>query len=171
MRDIDLQLNIFTGDVDVISPTQKGVKYCNTCKKDLPVEKFGLWWSKRGEHADAAGIKRNGSCKDCINKTTKLIKQLKLEAPPKPEVCDCCGITIEELKRRGDNREYGGFQLDHDHDTLKFRGWICHNCNQGLGKLGDNLESVCKAALYLSENNVNKIIEILKKLNNDCTTN
>ena len=28
MRDIDLQLNIFTGDVDVISPTQKGVKYC-----------------------------------------------------------------------------------------------------------------------------------------------
>jgi len=171
MRDIDLQLNIFTGDVDVISPTDKSVKYCNTCKKDLPVEKFRFWWSKRSEHALAVGIKRQSSCRDCENKNKKLIKQLKFENPLKPEVCDCCGITIEELKRRGDNKDYGDFQLDHDHDTLKFRGWVCHNCNQGIGKLGDDLEGICKAALYLSGNNVNKIIEILKKLNNDSTTN
>jgi hypothetical protein len=166
MRDIDLQLNIFTGDVDIISPTQKGVKYCNTCKKDLPVEKFGYWWS-----ASYGKEKRNGSCKECVKKNNDIIKILKNEAPPKPELCDCCGIGIEELKRRGDNREYGGFQLDHDHKTGKFRGWICHNCNQGIGKLGDDLEGICRAALYLSGNNVNKVIEIFKKLNNDCTTN
>jgi len=40
VRDKDLQLNIFTGQIDVISPTEKRVKYCNTCKKDLPVENF-----------------------------------------------------------------------------------------------------------------------------------
>ena len=38
MKDKDLQLNMFTGEVDIISPTEKGVKYCNSCKKDLPVE-------------------------------------------------------------------------------------------------------------------------------------
>ena len=159
MRDKDLQLNIFTGEIDVISPTEKGVKYCNTCKKDLPVEMFGYWWS-----ASYGKEKRNGSCKECMKENNALIKKLKFNAPPKPNECHCCGITINELKRRGDNREYGGFQLDHDHQTKKFRGWICHLCNQGIGKLGDNLEGLAKAALYLSENNVNVIVEILNKL-------
>ena len=93
-----------------------------------------------------------------------LIKKLKFNAPPKPDECDCCGITINELKRRGDNREYGGFQLDHDHETGTFRGWVDHLCNQGIGKLGDNLEGVCRAALYLAKNDVNVIIEMLNKL-------
>ena len=34
------------------------------------------------------------------------------------------------------------FQLDHDHETGTFRGWVDHLCNQGIGKLGDNLEGV-----------------------------
>jgi hypothetical protein len=39
--------------------------------------------------------------------------------------------------------------LDHDHTNDSFRGWLCEPCNTGLGKLGDNLDGIIKAANYL----------------------
>jgi hypothetical protein len=32
--------------------------------------------------------------------------------------------------------------FDHDSKTDTFRGWICQQCNTGLGKLGDDLDLV-----------------------------
>ena len=40
--------------------------------------------------------------------------------------------------------------FDHDPVSGKFRGWICSDCNTGLGKLGDNIEGLQKAIDYLS---------------------
>lgn len=50
--------------------------------------------------------------------------------------------------------------LDHDHSCCPgqtscgscVRGYICNNCNAGLGQLGDSLETVLKAYQYLIEN-------------------
>jgi hypothetical protein len=39
--------------------------------------------------------------------------------------------------------------FDHDPQTHEFRGWICQNCNTGIGKLGDNPEGVLRALDYL----------------------
>jgi hypothetical protein len=39
--------------------------------------------------------------------------------------------------------------LDHDHETGRFRGYICRDCNMGLGKLGDDLESIRRVLRYL----------------------
>ena len=39
--------------------------------------------------------------------------------------------------------------FDHDHKTLEHRGWLCHPCNQGLGLLGDDIQSIRKALTYL----------------------
>ena len=39
--------------------------------------------------------------------------------------------------------------LDHDHETGRFRGYICRDCNMGLGKLGDGLESSRRVLQYL----------------------
>ena len=39
---------------------------------------------------------------------------------------------------------------DHDHETKEHRGWICGNCNTGIGKLGDNISGVQKALDYLA---------------------
>lgn len=55
-----------------------------------------------------------------------------------PEWCECCGRLPETV-----------LCLDHDHVTLKFRGWICRQCNAAIGQLGDTIEGVQKALAYL----------------------
>lgn len=40
---------------------------------------------------------------------------------------------------------------DHDHNSGKVRGRICHSCNLGLGSLGDTIESLEKSLKYLKE--------------------
>ena len=39
--------------------------------------------------------------------------------------------------------------VDHDHKTRKIRGLLCESCNQGLGKLKDDIEILLKAVEYL----------------------
>lgn len=34
--------------------------------------------------------------------------------------------------------------LDHNHNTNEFRGWICRECNIGLGLLGDCVDVAIK---------------------------
>lgn len=76
-------------------------------------------------------------CKKCVKKHTKVRNNLHKEAPPKPQVCECCHKnTIKWV-------------LDHDHNDDSFRGWLCDKCNTGIGKLGDNLDGVIKAVNYL----------------------
>ena len=62
----------------------------------------------------------------------------ELDCPPRPEACQCCGKTSPYA-----------LQLDHDHITGAFRGWICKSCNMGLGKLGDDSAGIARAAAYL----------------------
>ena len=59
---------------------------------------------------------------------------------PDPELCECC---------RGGPKGAGRLHLDHDHETGKFRGWLCSNCNLGLGLLGDSLGDIENAIEYL----------------------
>ena len=79
-------------------------------------------------------------CRSCQSTRQKIAKELKKTAPNKPSECSCCG-KIPNV-----------WILDHDHNTGLFRGWICRNCNMGIGKLGDNLEGLQKAINYLSTN-------------------
>jgi 5-methylcytosine-specific restriction endonuclease McrA len=39
--------------------------------------------------------------------------------------------------------------VDHCHKTGKVRGLLCMNCNQAIGKMGDDPERLRRAALYL----------------------
>lgn len=44
--------------------------------------------------------------------------------------------------------------VDHCHDTGEVRGVLCSNCNIGLGKIGDTLESSERLVKYLRRLNV-----------------
>ena len=80
-------------------------------------------------------------CKDCEKKASRQLSLAKKQAPPKPTFCDCCNQPTTHLV------------LDHDHTTGLFRGWLCRNCNQGIGKLGDNIEGLMNAIDYLQKSN------------------
>lgn len=56
----------------------------------------------------------------------------------KPDGCPLCG--------RSDNLRY-----DHDHATDEFRGWLCHQCNLGLGMFQDDPELMRRAAVWVEQ--------------------
>lgn len=43
----------------------------------------------------------------------------------------------------------GEFHVDHDHETGKVRGVLCHSCNAGIGLLGDSVPILREAIRYL----------------------
>lgn len=69
-------------------------------------------------------------------------KKLPTPTRPCPTLCELCG---NPSKRRV-------LHLDHDHKSKTFRGWLCHNCNLGLGRFGDNAQGLRRALAYLDKN-------------------
>ena len=51
--------------------------------------------------------------------------------------CACCGKPKPLV-------------VDHMHGTSHVRGLLCHGCNTGIGKLGDDIEGVQRALDYLT---------------------
>jgi len=52
--------------------------------------------------------------------------------------CDLCGRVADKLC------------LDHNHRTGLFRGILCDSCNRGIGLLGDSVDILRRAEIYLS---------------------
>lgn len=61
---------------------------------------------------------------------------------PEPTLCECCGNPSGKYR----------FNLDHNHVTGEFRGWLCNKCNAAIGALGDTLDGILRAAAYLQRN-------------------
>ena len=45
--------------------------------------------------------------------------------------------------------QIGVLVVDHDHETGKVRGLVCHNCNRALGLLHDDVDNLRRAISYL----------------------
>ena len=143
--------NVFyRGEIKIIGK-ETDLYECKRCHRVLPSTAF-----------TTCNIRQDGayylmkSCRECESLNRAERKIVRKNAPPQPERCECCHKK-EKLNS------------DHAHGTTIFRGWICKTCNTGMGKLGDNLEGVLQAAIYL-ENNENKIIETLHKVFNKMFT-
>ena len=138
----------YRGEIKIVGK-ETDMRECKECHKILPVMAFttqflrsdGAWYLKK-------------ICRQCHTENKKETYAVRKNAPPKPELCNCCNIKPKM------------FHLDHIHGTNTFRGWLCRACNTGMGKLGDNLEGVLQSAIYL-ENDKNKIIETLDKVYNE----
>ena len=65
-------------------------------------------------------------CRTCQNENKLILKEIKKNhrPPPSGTPCQCCG-RIDKL------------HPDHCRHTRTLRGWICRNCNAGIGMLGD----------------------------------
>jgi hypothetical protein len=63
--------------------------------------------------------------------------------------CACCSkVMVVDVEK---HLTADHAMVDHDHVTGKVRGIICHSCNTGIGRLGDNAEGVALAYRYLTE--------------------
>ena len=108
-------------------PTKK----CIYCKEN----KYLFEFPKHIKNKDRLDTR----CKICVKKQARIRREIFKHAPKKPKKCECC------------RKQTNNLVLDHDHATNQFRGWICDACNIGIGKLGDNIEGVQSAIIYLQK--------------------
>ena len=114
--------------------------FCKKCGVRQPPENF--------QHMESGEIKRK--CRSCQRKHSQTISRLKREIPSPPEdhKCPICEQTLSEIAVHG-QKKLQQWVLDHCHDTDTFRGWICFNCNSGLGSFSDDVQITKRAVLYL----------------------
>tara|TARA_R110000823_G_scaffold120678_1_gene245517 strand:- start:191 stop:640 length:450 start_codon:yes stop_codon:yes gene_type:complete len=138
------QLDFFDEEKDFYIENKEGhsCTICNTFKK---LEDFTC--------RDVSGTSKRSTCKDCINIQTRTIRELKKQYPKPIDPnysCPCCGKIEKELKQNGRWQDRTVWCLDHDHDNFTFRGWLCNNCNQALGRFY-NIDILNKAIQYLNK--------------------
>jgi hypothetical protein len=100
------------------------------------------WKQENAERVREHDRKRRAVDRDAYNtriRNRNRARFLPVPSRVEPFECECCGGPPG---RRA-------LALDHDHTTGKFRGWLCTNCNTGIGKLGDSLVGVLRAVRYL----------------------
>lgn len=133
-----------------------------------PVSDFSDEWRKKQSLSQKIRIKRDGhhnlgkkwkmnpkktknmargeGCKNPAWKGGDVSHYWAKHAPrPKPEQCEVCGAFGNDTKK--------GIVYDHNHNTGKFRGWICLRCNVALGMVKDNIEILQNLIKYLEDNN------------------
>jgi hypothetical protein len=81
-----------------------------------------------------------GRCKGGIEaiERRKAEKEKRMAAGKKPEQCEICGA-------------FGRICFDHDHNTDKFRGWICWRCNAVLGLVKDSADLLEALKKYIQK--------------------
>jgi hypothetical protein len=103
---------------------------CRRCGEQRDESDFGVCaWSSRG-------VRRRKTCRFCVAAAEAQKYRLAKTVGPRAHACEIC-------------RREGPTELDHDHATGAFRGWLCRPCNLGLGRLGDDVAGVRRAIAYL----------------------
>lgn len=129
--------------------TEVGYKRCTVCGLTSNQVRFGR--NCTGSY-----------CYDCRNTHKRLLRKLKKENPyPVEHTCSICGVSEDEIPAvycssgnriaPASTKPRAAWVLDHDHATGKFRGYLCQNCNSGLGKFKDNPITLLKAVEYLQD--------------------
>lgn len=106
-------------------------KVCTKCNEEKSIDDFdkktftanGYFWDGHDHR-----------CKVCKHKDSVLrIRLNKGFASLKTDYCECCGDTSSQI------------MIDHDHDSLQFRGFVCKSCNVNLKHNGDTFETIMKS--------------------------
>lgn len=105
-------------------------KVCKTCKQSKLDSEF--------IKADGQHRATRNRCKECHAIQSQIRKKLREENPPPLNGnCPICNNYTEK------------WVLDHCHNNMTFRGYICASCNSGIGLLHDDPEVLRRALDYL----------------------
>ena len=123
------------------------MKTCGECKRSLPEDEFYKRTYKNGK----VGLQHK--CKSCAkvvrkrywkpHSSIRLALGLTVEQVEEiiaPQKCEVCGSTGDQAR----------LCIDHNHDTKKPRGLLCHSCNTALGLLKDDAGRIIQLANYIN---------------------
>tara|TARA_B100000941_G_C28498736_1_gene552654 strand:+ start:476 stop:889 length:414 start_codon:yes stop_codon:yes gene_type:complete len=133
-----VQLSLF-GPEDL--PLEGDTKVCIKCKEEKPLASF----------SNSSGAKyKRPECRECSRELTRVREHLRTihGMPDEGYKCPVCRKGSEEVKGKG-GKSNGPWVVDHDHKTNKFRGWLCHSCNRGLGSFEDDPMRLLTAVAYV----------------------
>lgn len=123
-------------------------KRCKECQLILPITAF-----EKNQYNKGNIVVRRSECKECRRKAkrfptapAKLIRKF-VHKNPRPQVgdsftCPICRRTMIVQKNRDIN-------LDHNHDTGEIRGYVCNNCNTGMGNFKDKISRLKRAIKWI----------------------
>ena len=132
-------------------------KFCIKCKLTKPLGCFSI----RGGaiRKDGTSSLKN-SCIEC-NKYSRKVRYHLDKITPRPAddyQCPVCLKTLDMIKEELNDPTNSTlhnatlyWNLDHDHETGMFRGWLCSRCNSGLGWLGDSVSNLKRGLKYLQD--------------------
>ena len=121
---------------------------CSKCRKDKFMAEYAFNTSGT-DGFDKKGLRRlRPECRPCYgeaikgkNKAMQIAKEAGIPSrPAEGLLCKLCSTKQATV-------------FDHDHETNKFRGFLCGDCNRGLGLLGDKPELILRALIYVSNTN------------------
>ena len=130
--------------IDKIKKNRKGLGNTNGFKKGVPSFNKGQkapWVSERNKINNPH---KNGSESHLWKGGTSMRTLRKYAPRPIPEQCEICGAFGKDFKK--------GLNYEHNHNTGKFRGWVCTRCNTVMGMVKDNTETLFKIIKYLKDN-------------------
>jgi hypothetical protein len=114
-------------------------KYDTPEKMARQVRHINSWREKNPERARE--IQRGCTIRFGLRKFGLTVEQYDEMLAKQGGGCALCGKTEAENGRR--------LPVDHCHATGRNRGILCHECNAGLGKLGDTPEALERALAYV----------------------
>lgn len=138
--------NKFVSDSDIYCDTCFNLtKECRGCHSVLNISKF-----EKNQRAPSSGIRsRRSECKECRKNRKSIPPKARREyekKSPKPQI----GDTFEcPLCERMFTVNKTNVNLDHDSTTGEIRGYICADCNTGMGKMRDDISVLARAILWL----------------------
>ena len=131
-----MQLSLFPEDNKYINANSTDYHECPICNEVKHESEY-----YRAKKVNGYTLKVGEGCKPCYNEKGSLKNYLHKVAPRKTECCECCGRNFKEHNLN--------IELDHNHTTKVFNGWLCTYCNSGLGKFKDDIERLEQAIAYL----------------------
>ncbi len=102
-------------------------------------------WSKQYKDLNREKISTLEICR------VRQISVKDYEAMVKHQNGKCAICKLEETRMARNGNKTTRLCLDHDHDTGKIRGLLCHDCNSALGKFKDSIETLIFATIYLMD--------------------
>jgi hypothetical protein len=137
---------------------EKGLSYCPKCNETKDINEFF-----KDIHT-AFGIAIY--CKKCSSERKKLRYKRHKSEHQDYRLKKDFGITLQEynelFEKQGqrccicgkENKSGKRFPVDHCHTTLKIRGILCDQCNNGLGLFYDNPTFLESAIKYLNKSTI-----------------